>query len=125
MSPEGASGDMRRFHARVVSLIADGKPENAMRVLSAHYGIPEPDLRIGTVKRYRKVVACYVEKEKCIYLSRSDYLDNPYVILHEFYHHLRASEPDKRRQVEKRADLFASAFLRDFILQQQSLARNR
>jgi hypothetical protein len=111
------------LRTRVVGLIADGKPEQAMRLLSQYYGISEPDLRVGTVRRHRRVVACYVEKERRIYLSKSDFLTSPYVILHEFYHHLRASNPDKRRQVEKRADLFASTFIRDFMLQQRLALR--
>ncbi len=120
MSPQDPPNTQRRLHAKVVGLIADGRAEFAMKILSDYYGIREPDLRVGTVKRHRRVVACYVEKEKRIYLSKSDYLTNAYVILHEFYHHLRASQPEKRRQVEKRADLFASNFVRDFVFQQQS-----
>ncbi len=112
------AGTKERLHAKVVELITDGKAELAIRLLSEHYEVPEPELRVGTVKRHRGVVACYVEKEKRIYLSKSDYFTNAYVILHEFYHHLRASGPGKRRQVEKRADLFALTFIRDF--QQQS-----
>lgn len=121
MSSMHPAGTKERLHAKVVKLITDGQAELAVKLLSEHYEIPEPELRVGTVKRHRGVVACYVEKEKRIYLSRSDYLTNAYVILHEFYHHLRASEPGKRRQVEKRADLFALTFIRDF--QQQSTWR--
>jgi len=95
-------------------LILDSEPEAAIRLLSKHYGVREPTLRVGTVKRHRKVLACYVEKEKRIYLSNSGFLTNPFVLLHEFYHHLRASGVEKSRQVEKRADLFAVAFIRDF-----------
>ncbi len=109
--PEDSEGQLR---AKVVGLIIDGKAEFALRLLSDYYGVPEPDLRVGTVKRHRRVLACYVEKEKRIYLSKGEYLTNPFVVLHEFYHHLRASQVGKRRQVEKRADLFASNFIRDF-----------
>ncbi len=115
MSSQDPADTKRRLHAKIVGLIADGRAELALKLLSGYYGIREPDLRVGTVKRHRRVVACYVEKENRIYLSKSDYLTNAYVILHEFYHHLRASQPGKRRQVEKRADLFASAFIRDFV----------
>ena len=102
------------FRAEVVRLILDSEAEAAIRLLSKHYGVREPTLRVGTVKRHRKVLACYVEKEKRIYLSNSGFLTNPFVLLHEFYHHLRASGVEKSRQVEKRADLFAVAFIRDF-----------
>jgi len=60
------------------------------------------------------VVALYVEKEKTIYLSSSDFLTDPFVILHEFYHHLRASQSQKRHQVDKRADMFARKFIDGF-----------
>jgi hypothetical protein len=103
----------QEFRARIVGHILAGKPENSIRLLSEYYGIVVPSLRVGTVKGHRKVVACYVEKEKRIYLSRSELLTNPFVILHEFYHHLRASSTAKNPQVDKRADLFALNFIRD------------
>jgi hypothetical protein len=102
------------FRARVVGYILDGRPEKAVKLLSEYYGVTEPDLRVGTVKRHRKVLACYVEKEKRIYISKSPLLADPFVVLHEFYHHLRASPGARGRQVEKRADLFALGFIRDF-----------
>jgi hypothetical protein len=100
------------FRSRVVGYILDGRPEHAVRLLSKYYGVSEPGLRVGTVKGHRKVLGCYVEKEKRIYLSTSQLLTDPFVILHEFYHHLRASHVAKNRQVEKRADLFALNFIR-------------
>ena len=105
---------MRGFRAEIVRLIIDGRPEHAFRLLGKYYGVSEPTLRVGTVKRHRKVLACYVEKESRIYLANSSFLTNPFVILHEFYHHLRCSSQGKSRQVEKRADLFAWSFIRDF-----------
>ncbi len=114
MNPPDPALSERVFRAKIVSYIMDGRPERALKLLSRHYGIDEPGLRVGTVKRHRQVLACYVEKEKRIYLSKSDFVTDPYVILHEFYHHLRASQAGKNRQVEKRADLFASNFIQDF-----------
>ena len=102
------------FRVRIVKMILDGHPEEALRMLSSHYNVEEPDLRVGTVKRHRKVLAVYVHKEKCVYVSRSNLLRNPFIILHEFYHHLRASQIPKNAQVEKRADSFALAYIRDF-----------
>jgi len=107
-------GSIRDFRAAVVRLILDGKAEVALGMLSNHYGVRQPTLRVGTVKRHRNVLACYVENEKRIYLSNSSFLTNPFVLLHEFYHHLRASGVKRNRQVEKRADLFATVFIRDF-----------
>lgn len=103
----------REFRVKVVRSILDGKVEFALKLLSEHYGVSPPELSVGTVKRHRKVLACYLEREKRIYVSKSDLLTNPFLILHEFYHHLRASQV-VRGQVDKRADLFASHFLRDF-----------
>jgi hypothetical protein len=104
----------QEFRAKVVRLILDGRTELALEQLSRYYGIRKPHLRVGTVKRHRKVLACYVEKEKRIYLSKSEFMLDPFVVLHEFYHHLRASGIE-RRQVERRADLFASKFIQDFV----------
>jgi hypothetical protein len=104
----------QEFHARIVGCILAGRPEEAVKLLSEYYEIPEPGLRVGTVKRHRKVLGCYVEREKRIYISQSQLLADPFVILHEFYHHLRASSIGRDRQVEKRADLFALKFIRDF-----------
>lgn len=101
------------FHARIVGYILDNRPEHALKLLSEHYGVTEPKLRVGSVKGHRKVVACYVAKERRIYLSRSELLTDPFVILHEFYHHLRASSTVSTSQVDKRADLFALDFIRD------------
>jgi hypothetical protein len=114
MQPLVTSASTREFRAKIVHLIIDGRPEHALRLLAKYYGISEPTLRVGTVKRYRKVLGCYVEKERRIYLSNSSFMTNPFVILHEFYHHLRSSDQGKNRQVEKRADLFAWSFIRDF-----------
>ena len=105
---------MHEFRVEVVRLMLDGKAEVAFGLLSKHYGIREPALRVGTVKRHRNVLACYVHKERRIYLSNSSFLTDPFVLLHEFYHHLRASGVE-RRQVEKRADQFAETFIRDFL----------
>jgi hypothetical protein len=104
----------REFRAKVVIDILNGRPEQAVKRLSKYYGVIEPSLRVGTVKRHRKVLACYVEKEKRIYISKSALFTDPFVILHEFYHHLRASPVSRNRQVEKRADLFALKFIQDF-----------
>ncbi len=126
MNSQGPGDSKLLFRAKVVSLIVDGRTELALKLLADYYGIIEPSLRVGTVKRHRRVLACYVEKEKRIYSSKSEYLTNPFVILHEFYHHLRASEIGKRRQVEKRADLFASSFIRAFASQHPLVwGRNR
>jgi hypothetical protein len=112
----------REFRVRVVSTIVSGRPETALHLLSKRYGVDEPALRVGTVKRHRRVLACYVEREKRIYLSKSDFITDPFIILHEFYHHLRASGV-RRGQVEKRADEFALGYIRAFNLAGMSAGR--
>ena len=102
------------FRVGIVRMILDGRPEEALCSLSSHYEVEEPDLRVGTVKRHRKVLAVYVHKERRIYVSKSDLLRDPFVILHEFYHHLRASQTPRNAQVEKSADSFAIAYIRKF-----------
>jgi hypothetical protein len=52
-------------------------------------------------------------KNKTIHVLNSDVLKDPFVILHEFYHHLRTSIDRKHRGTEK----YASKFARDFILE--------
>jgi hypothetical protein len=41
-------------------------------------------------------------------------LRNPFVILHEFYHHLRTDLDLKHRGTEKHADAFAREFIQVF-----------
>ena len=95
-------------------MILDGHPEDALHSLAVHFEIEEPELRVGTVKKHRKVLAVYVHKEKRIYVSTSELLRNPFVILHEFYHHLRASQTPRSDQVERRADSFAISYIQTF-----------
>jgi hypothetical protein len=102
------------FKSRIVQLILEGHAELALELLSHHYSVNQPEIRVGTVKGHRHVLACYVAKEKRIYMAKSEYLNAPFVVLHEFYHHLRASQIKGKRQVEKRADLFALGYIQDF-----------
>ena len=126
MNPLPQDDSQGFFQAKVVGLIIDGKAEQALQFLSDHYGVTVPSLRVGTVKRHRQVAAIYVVGEERIYLSKSEHLSNPFVILHEFYHHLRASQPKKKRQAEKRADQFALEFIREFVSRRDStVGRNR
>ena len=124
MSPN-STPSIREFRIRIVGLIVAGRPETAIRLLSKYYGVREPELRVGTVKGHRKVFGCYVASERRIYLSNSGFMTDPFVILHEFYHHLRASGVGKRRQVETRADLFAVDFIRDFLNRDAAIGRGR
>ncbi len=91
------------FRAKVVYLILSKDTEEALELLSSHYGVVEPKLKVGMPKRYSKNPACYVHKNRTIHVSRREILWNPHVILHEFYHHLR-SVTDAQGGIEKYAD---------------------
>ena len=101
------------FKAKVVYLIISKDTEEALAMLSRHYKVVEPKLKVGMPKRYSKNPACYVAKTKMIHVSRSDVLWNPHVILHEFYHHLR-SVTEAQGGIEKYADKFAASYLQAY-----------
>ncbi len=98
------------FRAKVVYLILSKDTKEALEMLSTHYGVVEPKLKVGMPKRYSKNPACYVSNNKTIHVSRSEILSNPHVILHEFYHHLRRVT-DAQGGIEKYADKFAANYL--------------
>ncbi len=100
------------FKARVVRLIvSDRNPEKAIGELSSHYNVEKPFLRMGLPKGEKRALGCYVQREKTIYLANSNSLYDPYVVIHEFYHHLR-SVSGQHRGTEKHAREFALSFLR-------------
>ncbi len=105
-----------QFKARVVALILQKKPETALKILSDKYSIQPPNLKVGKVKRSRNSLGVYVHSKNTIYISTSDGLNNPLIILHEFYHHLR-SVSGKHKGTEKYADRFAW----DFVVSYSSL----
>ena len=108
VSPEDAA-----FQARIVKLIAVARrPEEALDALCAHYRIETPSLRIGLPKGERRALGCYVHRERTIYMSSEEYLFDPYVLIHEFYHHLRYVS-GKHRGTERHARDFAIGFLRN------------
>jgi len=98
------------FKAKVVALILSKDTEEALEMLSSHYRVVKPKLRVGMPKRYSKNPACYVAKKRTIHVSRREILWNPHLILHEFYHHLRR-ETDAQGGIEKYADKFAKNYL--------------
>jgi len=100
----------RYWEVKVVRLIREGRPEEALALLAEKYGVRPPKLRVGTVKGRRGAMGCYVPKEGAIYLSNAEMMFNPYVVLHEFYHHLRSLE-GKFSRSEKHAERFAREFL--------------
>jgi hypothetical protein len=102
------------FKPMIVWLILDGKTEEALELLAKNYKVDVPKLKIGLPKGH-KVTAygCYTGKNQTISVLNSDVLVNPFVIIHEFYHHLRSKAVDRmHRGTEGNADKFALDFLR-------------
>lgn len=104
---------LENFQTQVVRLIrVEKKPDEALEVLSAHYRVEKPMLKMGLPKGENSALGCYVTREKTIYISTQEYLYDPYIIIHEFYHHLR-SVTGKHRGTERHARDFALEFLRN------------
>ena|SRR3972149_11956713 len=99
----------------VVKLILDKRTEEALALLAKNYGVSTPKLKVGLPKGRRKhVYGCYTAKTATISVLNSDILGNPFVILHEFYHHLRSRSVDKQHKgTERNADKFAAEFIRE------------
>lgn len=105
--------DDGEFRAQIVrQIFLDKDPEQAIEALSRHYNVERPSLRMGLPKGENKALGCYLERDKTIYISKQEYLYDPYVIIHEFYHHLR-NISGKHRGTEKHAKEFALSFLRN------------
>jgi hypothetical protein len=109
---------MEPFKPAVVWLILNGKTEEALTLLSKKYNVKTPNLKVGLPKGH-KIIAygCYTSKTETISVLNSDMLINPFVILHEFYHHIRSKAVDKmHRGTEKNADKFALEFIEAYKL---------
>lgn len=105
----------QRFKAVVVWLIANGRTEEALDQLAKHYGVCTPKLKVGLPRRH-KVTACgcYDAKTKTISVFHSSALKDPFVVLHEFYHHTRTGIDGKHRGTERYANEFAAEFIRAY-----------
>jgi hypothetical protein len=96
-----------------------------LQALSSFYHIAPPQIEVGTVKGKRRTAyAVYVTKEKKIYAMNSDIFSNPFVILHEFYHHLR-SRSGVHRGTERHANLYAKGFIDSYRLAISNAIKNR
>jgi hypothetical protein len=115
----------QNFKALVVYLILNGEAEKALKVLAKHYGVDMPKLKVGLPKgRKNKVLGCYSAKSKTISVLNSDTLKEPFVVLHEFYHHLRTASDMKHRGTEKYADEFAREFIRAYRMMAAGVSGN-
>ena len=52
----------------------------------------------------------YVQRERRIYCINSDIFYNPFIVLHEFYHHIRTTGGIHRGS-EKHANMYAKSFI--------------
>ena len=110
-----------RNRAKIVQMIFNKETEKALQDLSSIYKISPPDITVGTIKGKRKTVyAVYVQKESKIYTMNSEIFYNPFVVLHEFYHHLR-SRGGKHRGSEMGADMYAKSFIEAYMKSGQGL----
>jgi hypothetical protein len=97
--------------ARIVQMILNKDTEQALSDLSDLYSICPPEIVVGTIKGKRKTVyAVYVQNENRIYAMNSEIFYNPFVVLHEFYHHLR-SRGGVHKGSEKNANKYAKRFI--------------
>ncbi len=97
--------------ASVDALILDSKTEDGLDLGSKWYKVPVTRLGVGVVEGKTKgVAAVYSLKRKEILAASRDYLYDPFVMIHEFYHHLRSAS-GHHRGTEKDADRFALDFI--------------
>ena len=97
--------------AKIVYMILNKRTEEALQHLSNYYNISAPKIVVGTIKGRRKTVyAVYVQKESKIYATNADIFYNPFVVLHEFYHHIR-TRGCVHRGSEKNANMYAKSFI--------------
>lgn len=96
-------------------MILNRNTEEALQNLSRFYNVTPPKIVVGTVKGKRRTVyAVYVQKESRIYVINSDMFFNPFIVLHEFYHHIR-TRAGVHRGSEKHANMYAQSFLDSYI----------
>jgi hypothetical protein len=96
---------------KIVYMILNKKTEEALQHLSKFYNKTAPEIVVGTVKGKRRTVyAVYVQKECKIYTINSDIFYNPFIVLHEFYHHIR-TKAGIHRGSEKNANIYAKSFI--------------
>lgn len=98
------------FKAKIVQSILSNDAGKALDSLGEYYDISAPKLKVGLPKGHISVAGCYVPMKRTIFTKNSEGLSNPFLILHEFYHHLRSVD-GKHKGNEKLADKFARDYL--------------
>ena len=105
--------------AKIVYMILNRKTEEALQNLSQFYNITPPEIVVGTIKgKRRSVYAVYVQKESKIYAINSDIFYNAFVVLHEFYHHIRA-----KGGIHRGSEKYANTYAKDFVDAYKKIAR--
>ena len=80
-------------------------------MLAEHYRVNVPKLGIGVFEgRTKGVAAVYSVQRREILAAKREYMYNPFVMIHEFYHHLRSAS-GQHRGTERQADEFAMQFI--------------
>ena len=105
------------FKAIIVKLILSGEVNRALNLLSKNHKVKKPILKVGLPKGHKtKTLGCYSTKQSTIMVQNRELLTNPYLILHEFYHHLRTNIDKKHLGTEKNADKFAIEYISEYNL---------
>jgi hypothetical protein len=119
--PRILNDSMDEFKSSIVLLILNGKSEEALSLLAKQYNVRTPNLKVGLPKGHTTTAyGCYTSKTETISVLNSDLLNNPFIILHEFYHHLRSKNVDKiHKGTEKNANKFALDFITQTITSSQ------
>ena len=100
-----------RMKALTVWLILDSKPEDAISLMCKWYRVSSPRLLVGVLEgKTKRVAAVYSVRRREIRAAKREYLYDPFVMLHEFYHHLRQFA-GQHRGTEKNADKFALDYI--------------
>jgi len=105
--------DEHTFKVKIVKLILAKSTDEAIELLSNYYNVSAPHLKVGMPRQVGKKGACYVSGTKTIHVRNRDKLEDPFIILHEFYHHLR-THGGKHRGTERHANAFAQGFVEAF-----------
>lgn len=101
------------FKVLIVALILSKRTEEAIQLLSQIYKVTVPQLEVGHVKGRKKAAGVYVLSKKAILVSNGENLWDPFIILHEFYHHIR-NDGGEHRGNEKLADAFARDYINTY-----------
>ncbi|MCW4032141.1 MAG: hypothetical protein NWF08_01975 [Candidatus Bathyarchaeota archaeon] len=98
------------FKISIVKMIVHGNIEEALVKLSEKFKVEQPKIRVGTVKGHRKAYAVFQQSDMTIYFSNQEFLHNPMIVLHEYYHYLQTVLYGKKGN-EKSANKFAKDFM--------------